>query len=245
MFSRVIKGLAKFIALIGIISLGMIVQTAYAGPTIHLEEAKLLTGGVWIETDGMLVNPTPDTTPDDAVLLNKNVFPLREVPVLVFADDGTKTTISVNYSISGDLSTPRATTRGLVLSGGPNPITFGDWCMAKATGTVKVKVKGEKNTSKVVLHFSGLIPNTLYTVWQINNGIGGADGPFGGIPSAFVSDEDGNAKFTRDLPFDAIEVIDFLDVVYHSDHNVYGGIPSPMSGGIIHHGQLRIDFPGY
>lgn len=244
MLSRVTKGMAIFIALIGIISLGMIVQTAYASPTIHLEEAQLLTGRVWIEKDGMFVNPTPDMTPDDAVLLNKNGVPLREVPVYVFADDGSKTTMSVNYPISGDFS-PRFTTRGLVLPGEPNPITFGDWRMAKATGTVKVKVKGDKITSKVVLQFSGLIPNTLYTVWQINNGIGGADGPFGGIPSAFVSDEDGNAKFTRTLPFDAIEVIDFLDVVYHSDHNVYGGVPSTMSGGIIHHGQLRIDFPGY
>ncbi len=98
-----------------------------ADSTVQLQGA-VVTEDVRVAQGGDLVVPVVGVTPNNEVLLNRDGISLRQVPTLVFADDSnTRVEGVVDVPISGDLATPRATTRGLVFPGEPNPITLGDW----------------------------------------------------------------------------------------------------------------------
>ncbi len=96
--------------------------------------------------------------------------------------------------------------------------------------------------SKVKMKIKGLLPNSLYGVWQFNLA-GGPSGPYGGIPNAFMTDSKGNATMKRTLPFNIIDVVEKLIIVYHSDHRLYGGTPSIVrsQGGPDMHFQLEFN----
>lgn len=158
---------------------------------------------------------------------------LREVPTL-YITEGISPVI-IDESISAD-----NITRGLVYPGDPNPITLEDWV---GGGHSKLKIKTLNNgMSKVKMKIKGLLPNSLYGVWQFNLA-GGPPGPYGGIPNAFMTDSKGNATMKRTLPFNIYEVVEKLVVVYHSDHRFYGGTPSAVRtrGGPDMHFQLEFN----
>jgi len=167
--------------------------------------------------------------------------PLREVPTLYITDRNTSTNehfpVVIDESISAD-----STTRGLVYPGNPNPITIADWIKGDHS-TLKIKTL-RNGMSKVKLKIKGLLPNSLYGVWQFN--LAGPPGPFGGIPNIFVTDAKGNATMKRMLPFDMNQIVDNLLIAYHSDHRVYGGTPSEVrpQGGPDLHFQLIFDVQG-
>lgn len=167
--------------------------------------------------------------------------PLRQVPTLYITERDRETNehwpVVIGESISAD-----STTRGLVYPGSPNPISIADWIKG---GDSKVKIKILRNgMSKVKIKIKGLLPNSVYTVWQFN--LAGPPGPFGGIPSVFVTNRKGNAKMERIVPFNMYDVVDNLLVAYHSDHRVYGGTPSEVrpQGGPDLHFQLIFDIKG-
>jgi len=194
-----------------------------------------------INTDNGFEEPMLGVTDEDEVLYNIPVdgtdpLPLRQVPTLYITDGSNP--VVIDESISAEYMT-----RGLVYPGSPNPITFGDWIKG---GDSKLKIKVFKNgMSKVKMKIKGLLPNSLYGVWQFNQA-GGPPGPFGGIPNIIVTDDEGNATMKRKLPFNVNEIVDSLILVYHSDHRIYGGTPSLVrtQGGPDIHFQLKFDVKG-
>jgi hypothetical protein len=122
-----------------------------------------------------------------------------------------------------------------------------DWRKAKGKDTIKCTDK----SNTVLLELSGLIPNRLYTAW----GVFGAAMPIpialGGAPSVFVTNNRGSATFQRVLNFCPLAPNPgqprflFIEILYHSDQEVYGLVPAlPMAGlhiGAVVHTQL--EFP--
>ncbi|VAW85686.1 hypothetical protein MNBD_GAMMA17-956 [hydrothermal vent metagenome] len=201
---------------------------------------------VQIRMDGGFVEPVLGESHVHEVLYNIPIdgsepVPLRHVPTLYITERDRDTNehwpVVIDESISAE-----NTTRGLVYPGSPNPITIADWVKG---GDSKLKIKILRNgMSKVKLKIKGLIPNSVYTVWQFN--LSGPPGPFGGIPSVFVTDKKGKASMERMLPFNIYDVADNLLVAYHSDYRVYGGTPSEVrpQGGVDLHFQLIFDVKG-
>ncbi len=123
------------------------------------------------------------------------------------------------------------------------PITLEDWF--KAEGKMKIKCNDDGNSVKI--KFKGLIPNRLYTVWALwvildendpRRGIWPQ--PLGGVPNAYMTDEDGDATFERKLNFCPKEAAEYgvngnvlltIATHLHSDGVAYGGLPSPIAAG--------------
>jgi hypothetical protein len=256
------------VVILSMIVVGLTTSTGYTegDPPVYFLQGSLITTGILVETGSTppYEHPEIGVTAVDAELFDKNTPPvrLREVPTWNFTEPPSspppppaKGETNVGYPISGDLE-PRATTRGNVFPGEPNPITFGDWIQASVCGMVRVMPNGR---SKVSLTFHDLLPYSLYTVWQFNCGQVRNDGPFGGIPNVMCTDENGKASFERELPYNPIGFIKKLVIMYHSNNSVHAGVPrttnspAPLpqnppypgsgSGGITNHGHLQIDFP--
>ncbi|VAX26451.1 hypothetical protein MNBD_NITROSPIRAE01-477 [hydrothermal vent metagenome] len=194
--------------------------------------------GVEVLTDSGFQAPVPGVTGEGEVLFNipadgSSPVPLRQVPTL-YITEGLEPAI-IDESISAE--NPM---RGLAFPGMPNPITYGDWVnIGESKLVVKVLDNG---MSKIRMKVKGLLPNSLYTVWQFNV-MPGPPGPFGGIPNALATDHKGNASLRRILPFNVLEKVGRLMLIYHSDHSVYGGTPSRINvfAGHDQHVQLLFD----
>ncbi len=208
--------------------------------TLNLPDGRSLDS-VLVQTENGMEAPVIGETNKHAMLYNipndgTDPVPLRQVPTLYITEG--ETPVVIDESISAE-----AIMRGLVYPGDPNPITFGDWIKG---GHSKLKIKVLKNgMSKVNMKIKGLLPDSLYGVWQFN-AAGGPPGPFGGIPNIIATDAHGNGSMKRILPFNINEVVNSLVLVYHSDHRVYGGTPSVVktSGGPDIHFQLEFDVAG-
>lgn len=82
------------------------------------------------------------------------------------------------------------------------PITLGQWCRAR--GQLQVLVDEDRRFAHFRFEFSGLIPNSLYTVMSLRQrDLDPSDptrpGPLG-IPNVFVSDERGDGRYHATLP---------------------------------------------
>ena len=131
-------------------------------------------------------------------------------------------------------------------------VTLNNWL--KASGTAKLKCGDHKNTVYIQLH--NLIPNRLYTIWGIFESPDSrfVAVPLGGTPNAVMTNAEGNSKFKRELGFcpfvrtDSGSRLLAIDVVYHSDHQVYAVMPDlPLTGlitGSITHTQLEFTISG-
>jgi hypothetical protein len=127
------------------------------------------------------------------------------------------------------------------------PITLGDWRKAKGKATIKCS----NNSSSVLLELNGLIPNRLYTAWGVFSGPMPIPSALGGTPCVFVTNNRGSATFQRALNFCPLQPTAgqpqflFIEILYHSDQQVYGLVPAlPMAGlhiGAVVHTQL--EFP--
>lgn len=160
----------------------------------------------------------------DPALIN---VPYRQTPIIV-QQDGTRAELASVMDVS-------PFERGLSL---PNyPITLGRWLQARGIAKIKCHKDG---TSTLTLRLRGLIENGLYTVWSLyaadrdNDGFTDAfTGPTGGVPNTLVADERGRARFRRVLnicPLDNRD-LSIIDVTYHTDGAVYGGVASlPFAG---------------
>jgi hypothetical protein len=134
----------------------------------------------------------------------------------------------------------------------PNdPITLGKWMNAKAKAKFICKKDG---TAKVKMRFTGLVENGLYSVWATygDPATGGlAPVPLGGTPNIIVPGSKGKAKFERVLndcpltPKAGEKPLLLIEVAYHSDGMVYGGVADlPDTGfpfGLTTH--THINFP--
>jgi len=82
------------------------------------------------------------------------------------------------------------------------PITLGQWC--KAHGQLQVTISEDCRSAQFSFEFSGLIPDSLYTVMSLRQRDLDPNGPTRpgplGIPNAFIADERGEGRYRAVLP---------------------------------------------
>lgn len=161
----------------------------------------------------------------------KNI-PLRDALVIA-TPDGVRTSIPPLGALPPNPIPP-------VKSEPNDPITLGTWLNARGRMTITCK---EDGSARVRARFEELIPNGLYTMWGLwKTTPPGAPGPtlvpipLGGVPNALVPNQDGNATFRRklalcpmDLAPDGSQLM-IATLAYHSDGNLYGGVPELAVG---------------
>jgi hypothetical protein len=113
-------------------------------------------------------------------------------------------------------------------------VTLGDWVRARGTAFIDC----ENRAGKARFEFNGLLPNRIYSVWGI---FGGSNGlfpfPLGGVPNIFVTNREGRATFERLLNFCPAQTganespLLAIDIVFHSDNQIYGLVPEPDLAG--------------
>jgi hypothetical protein len=147
--------------------------------------------------------------------------------------------VAVNADLAG---VNRVTTVGIASAQQTQPsqaeparaVTLGDWIRARGSAAIECK----DHATSVRLELSGLIPNRIYSVWGVFGGPGGLfPFPIGGVPNIVVTDRDGRATFERQLNFcpqqetpDESPLL-AIDVVFHSDNQIYGLVPEPDLAG--------------
>ena len=166
-------------------------------------------------------------------------IPINDVPVNVSPAGDQRVPLNDEHR-AGALEASRAE---------PNrTVTLADWARADGVAIIRCGPSGNHLT----LRLDDLLPNKLYTAWAIvgtSNGL--APLPMGGVPNAMVTDSEGRATFSRSLrkcPTDP-SVTDgqllLIDIVMHSDNQVYGAMPDlPLAGlftGAVN--QTHLEFP--
>lgn len=209
--------------------------------------------------------PLSMSTPDDAILatfldgfflqsqfppVNPELLnlPIRDVATWTVSDLMTRESVVPHLESTDILEITQAEPEASF------PIDFGQW--QEASG--KLFIRKNRDGAKIRIRVSNLVPNRLYTVWALWFVMPDNEPPFlfpqplGGIPNAYVTDHNGNAKFRRQLNFDPIEVAQTegdgkvllaIATHLHSDHIAYAGVPSPIGAGMppgtVLHGQLE------
>jgi len=164
----------------------------------------------------------------EANTLARPSYPFHEVPIPdLRAEDG-----------------PKVTT----------PITLGQWC--KARGQLEVRVAADHRSADFQFEFSGLIPNSLYTVMSLRQRDLDPRGPTRpgplGVPNVFVCDERGAARYHARLPnpFPAADepganrVVNVVVLWMSYQMNRGGAIGWFGLGGDIH-AQLKLKAPAF
>jgi hypothetical protein len=159
----------------------------------------------------------------DPALLN---VPLRDVGVIT-------SPAGVRSALGDLLASPQLATGRSPSSG---PLTLGKWMQAR--GTARIRCDG-RSAPRIDLSFTGLVPRGLYSVW---GGMLPPTGPtpvaLGGVPNLFLAGGDGRASYAALLNYCPLALrpgevpLAFIDVVLHSDHAAYGGVPEPFAGGL-------------
>ena len=186
----------------------------------------------------------PQFSPVEPELLN---IPIRDVATWTISDLMTREIVPPHLE-SDVLDITQAEPDGEL------PITFGQW--QEASG--KLTIKENQDGARIKIRVNNLIPRRLYTVWALWFVMPDDAPPFlfpqplGGLPNAYVTSSKGNAVFRRQLNFNPIEeaqtegdgkVLIAIATHLHSDHIAYGGVPSPIQGGMppgtVLHGQLE------
>lgn len=125
----------------------------------------------------------------------------------------------------------------------PNfPITLGDWLQARGRMEIQCFPDGNAHVEAV---FRKLLPNRLYSlnaIWLTP--LPGTTDPtlvplaFGGVPNAFMTNEEGSARFERDVnlcPMDPTpngSRILFVDLGFHASSELHGVVPfRPLEAG--------------
>lgn len=167
--------------------------------------------------------------PADEIDPSGENLPLRDVLVQ------SGPSVLIRDSLPGHASAPPFT---LTRSEPNDPITLGDWVRAK--GRMQIRCHGD-GTSTVRVSFTNLIPNGVYSMWHVATGVPPVILiPLGGVPNVFVPDEDGDAKFKRDLSFcptaEDSPTLVFI-AGFHYDGAAFGGFPdAPLEalyGGVV------------
>ena len=222
--------------------------------------------------DGDHPLPLTPETPDDAVLAT-TVDPDLELIFPPFTIDQTDPD-AINVPIrdiatwiTGDLqgraplppiSEAPVVSQSQAAPASPTPITKADWL--KGSGRMLIRCRKD-GTAHLRIDVRDLIANRVYTVWAmwLTSDLRVFPQPMGGAPNAYVTDADGDARFERELDFCPTDVGTtglsgdgniLLSVIthLHSDHVLYGAIPTPLFGGLppgtVLHMQLEWNLPG-
>ncbi|MFI9204836.1 hypothetical protein [Streptomyces sp. NPDC053048] len=134
------------------------------------------------------------------------------------------------------------------------PITLGQW--VKARGQLEVTLSADRRSATFAFAFTGLIPNSLYTVMSLREHDLDPAGPTRpgplGVPNAFISDGHGMAHYQATLPnpFPAAgtpganRVINVV-VLWMSYQQNYGGAIGHFGLGGDIHAQLKLRGPHF
>ncbi|EPD56898.1 hypothetical protein [Streptomyces sp. HGB0020] len=134
------------------------------------------------------------------------------------------------------------------------PITLGQW--AKARGQLEVHVPAHRRSADFSFAFTGLIPDSLYTVMSLREHDLDPAGPTRpgplGVPNAFISDSNGMAHYRATLPHPfpapgtpgANRVINVV-VLWMSYQQNYGGAIGHFGLGGDIHAQLKLQGPSF
>ncbi|MGV9820232.1 hypothetical protein [Nocardia xishanensis] len=169
----------------------------------------------------------PDQLPDAASVLRPS-YPFHEAPIPdLRPEDGRKLT---------------------------EPVTLGQWLGAR--GTVEVSVSDDGRRGEFRFEFTGLIPDSLYTVMSLraddlNPAAPTRPGPLG-VPNVFVTERDGSAAYRAELPNPfpdpelpgANRVISVV-VLWQSYQQNYGGAIGHFGLGGDIHAQLKLPTPTF
>jgi hypothetical protein len=134
------------------------------------------------------------------------------------------------------------------------PVTLGQW--VKARGQLEVTVPEHRRTAGFSFSFTGLIPDSLYTVMSLRehdlDPAGSTrPGPLG-IPNAFMTDQHGMAHYQATLPNPfpetgsprANRIINVI-VLWMSYQQNYGGAIGHFGLGGDIHAQLKLQGPSF
>ncbi|MFZ2315074.1 MAG: hypothetical protein WAW86_05395 [Gammaproteobacteria bacterium] len=133
-------------------------------------------------------------------------------------------------------------------------ITLSDWC--KAQGECTVSILPDQTTAIFEFNFTGLIPESLYTVMSLREhdldpGRLTRPGPLG-VPNVFITDEMGCASYKAVLlnPFPSMELsshnrIINVVVLWMSSQCSYGGAIGLYGLGGDIHAQLKLQEPSF
>lgn len=162
-------------------------------------------------------------------------LPLQNVPIYGFTGDGKRHDVD-----SGDAL---AQLEPVVDERRDTAITLGDWL--SADGQLKVQLTGRNADGHYTgasfdFRLSNLIPNGLYTVWAVRG-----RGPDAlAMPNVITTDAQGSAQanFQVSNPFpegkDTLRIRG-IAIVYHSDHQTWGGCFSRFGPGVDAHGVFN------
>lgn len=131
-----------------------------------------------------------------------------------------------------------------------DPITLGQW--VKARGQLEVSVSPDGAGATFALAFTGLIPDSVYTVMSLREKDLDPAGPTRpgplGVPNAFYSDDNGMGHYRATLPdpFPAAgnRVINVI-VLWMSYQQNYGGAIGHFGLGGDVHAQLKLPGPAF
>ena len=139
-----------------------------------------------------------------------------------------------------------------VLAPDGHHLTLGEYTTVKGTASVKCINKGTHS----VLHFSGLVPNGVYSLWLIlfdgSTFVGaGALGPTNPIENSFTATPSGQGQLSvttpeQDLSIEGHVGACWLDVpvelhlAFHSDNQTHGAVPGPTETWVV---NARFFFP--
>lgn len=134
------------------------------------------------------------------------------------------------------------------------PVTLGDW--VRARGQVAVTVADDGRSATFRLEFTGLIPDSLYTVMSLRRRDLDPAGPTRpgplGVPNAFVTDADGRGFHTATLPNPfprgdrpgANRIISVV-LLWMSSQCAHGGAIGLYGLGGDIHAQLKLQGPSF
>ncbi len=166
--------------------------------------------------------------------------PNHEMPIIVdgrgtvaeLDGDGNPVVRNRRFKVPNDagVGTPRRNTQ---LN---KPVTVAEWNKAEGYAQLRCKPDG---TGSVRVIASGLIPQGVYTAWEVV-AINSADydptdptapppiagTAFGGVPNTIIPDRFGRAVYDRDLNYCPLDTgerpLMYIALLYHSDAMVYG-----------------------
>ncbi|MEV4869895.1 hypothetical protein [Streptomyces syringium] len=133
------------------------------------------------------------------------------------------------------------------------PVTLGKW--AEARGELEVRLVDGGTAAEFACDFSGMLPNSLYTVMSLREHDLDPDGPTRpgplGVPNAFVTDQDGKGRYRAVLPdpFPAPgaggnRIVNVI-VLWMSYQQNYGGAIGWFGLGGDIHAQLKLQGPSF
>jgi hypothetical protein len=180
--------------------------------------------------------------------------PVRQ-PIAAILIGGIRDVNGNRLNLSSDPATPLYKTAAPgtpLLAPDGHQLTWGEWLQTGLTNTSIASVKCINKGTHIVIEATDLIPKALYTAWLFTQPTPGSPVFVGAVPSlvsgnnSFHTDSTGAGSFNAIAPAGPLSIsgeihdcllenkIFILRLAYHSDGQLYGGVPGPPQVTIDH-----------